>query len=133
MTATSTSDGTFNTSAETIPFPDLAKVSELNRNILTQSAKFNAQISMTLQNLGKEWSEFVGMRLREDMQLVRTVQECKSLPDLQQAYTQFWQNAFTQYGEEAQKVFRITQGAVEEAAHAAQENGVAKATLHQAA
>lgn len=121
MTATSTNNSTLNTSAEAIPFPDLAKVGELNGNMLTETAKFNAQIGAVFQNLGKEWSEFIGMRLHEDMQLVQTIHGCRSLPDLQQAYAQFWQNAFTQYGEETQRILRITQGAVEETAHAARE------------
>ena len=120
-TTTPNNDGAFNKSAQTIPFPDLARVSELNGSVLNETAKFNAQISTNLQNLGKEWFEFVGARLREDVQLFRTIHDCRSLQDLQQAYAQFWQTAFTQYGEEAQRMLRITQGAADNAAHAAQE------------
>src|ERR1700750_1179071 len=113
MTATSE-----NASAETIS-SGFAKARELNENMLSQSAKFNTQVSTTLRNFTQEWSEFVGMRLHEDMQLIQTIQGCRSLPELQQAYTQFWQNAITQYGEETQRMLRITQGAVDDAAHAA--------------
>lgn len=120
-TPTQNNDGAFNKSAQTIPFPDLARVSELNGTVLSETAKFNAQISTTLQNLGKEWSEFVGARLREDVQLFRTIHDCRSLQDLQQAYAQFWQTTFTQYGEEAQRMLRITQGAADHATHAAQQ------------
>src|ERR1700750_3110054 len=96
MTATSE-----NASAETIS-SGFAKASELNENMLSQSANLNAQVSTTLRNFTQEWSEFVGMRLREDMQLIQTIQGCRSLPELQQAYTQYWQNTFAQYGEETQ-------------------------------
>lgn len=120
-TPTPDSNGAFNASAQTIPFPDLARVSELNGTVLNETAKFNAQVSTTLQNLGKEWSEFVGARLREDVQLFRTIHDCRSLQDLQQAYAQFWQTAFTQYGEEAQRMLRITQSAADNATHTAHE------------
>lgn len=121
MTTTSIDDRGSNKPAETIPFPDLARVSELNGTMLNETAKFNAQISTNLQNIGKEWSEFVGARLREDVQLFRTIHDCRSLQDLQQAYAQFWQTAFTQYGEEAQRMLRITQGTVDTATNAARE------------
>lgn len=121
MTTTSKTDNAFNGPSETIPFPDLARVSELNGTVLNETAKFNAQLSNTLQNLGKEWTEFVGARLREDVQLFRTIHDCRSMQDLQQAYAQFWQTAFTQYGEEAQRMLRITQGAVDKATDTARE------------
>ena len=120
MTNPSTSDSVFSKVSETIPFPDLARVSEMNGTMLNETAKFNAHIGTAMQNFGKEWSEFIGMRLREDVQLFRTIHDCRSLQDLQQAYAQFWQTAFTQYGEEVQRLMRVTQGTVEDAARTAQ-------------
>jgi hypothetical protein len=35
------------------------------------------------------------------MHLIKTIQSCRSLPDLQQAYSEFWQNAFTQYADDS--------------------------------
>jgi hypothetical protein len=55
-----------------------------------------------------EWFEFVGMRTRQHMHLMKTIQSCRSLPDLQQAYSEFWQNAFAQYAEEPRRILRIT-------------------------
>jgi Phasin protein len=75
----------------------------------------------TLQALSKEWTEFVGARLHEEAQLLQTLRECRELPSLQRAYMQFWEKALSQYGEETQRLMRITQGAVQEAAHSAQE------------
>ena len=120
MTTPSNSDSAFNKISETIPFPDLARVSEMNGTMLNETSKFNAQLGTAMQNIGKEWSEFVGMRLREDIQLFRTIHDCRSVQDLQRAYAQFWQTAFTQYGEEAQRLMRMTQGTVEDAARTAQ-------------
>jgi len=106
---------------EATAFPDLTRVSEMNGTMLNESAKFNAQIGTTLQTMVKEWTEFVGTRLREDVQLFQQIHNCRSLEDLQQTYAQFWQTAFTQYGDEAKRLLNLTQGAADDAARAAQE------------
>jgi hypothetical protein len=81
----------------------------------------NSKLRTTLQALGKEWTEFVGARLREDSRLFQTLGECRELPSMQRAYVQFWEKALSQYEEETQRLMRITQGAIEEAGHMAQE------------
>jgi Phasin protein len=95
---------------DSVPFFDLA-------GLIQQ----NSKLSTTLQALGKEWTEFVGARLREDSRLLQTLGECRELPSMQRAYVQFWEKALSQYQEETQRLMRITQGAVEDAAHIAQE------------
>ena len=61
-------------------------------------------------------------RLHEDSQLLQALGECKGeLPSMQRAYAQFWEKALSQYEEETQRLMRITQGAMEEAANIAQE------------
>jgi len=115
------------------PFFDVAGFLEISRNALTETAKLNSKWSTTLQALGKEWTEFIGARLQEDFQLLQTLRECRGVPDMQRAYVQFLEKASSQYGEETQRLMRITQGAVEEAAHIAQEridgaNGSARAS-----
>jgi hypothetical protein len=81
----------------------------------------NSKLTTTLQALGKEWTEFVQARLREDSQLLQTLGQCRELPSMQRAYMQFWEKALSQYEEETQRLMRITRGAVEDATHAAQE------------
>jgi Phasin protein len=104
-----------------VPFFDFAGLIETSRNTLTETAKQNSKLSTTLQALSKEWTEFVGARLHEDSQLLQTLRECKGLPSMQLAYVQFWEKALSQYSEETQRLMRITQGAMEEAVHTAQE------------
>jgi hypothetical protein len=94
-----------------VPFFDFAGLMEQN-----------SKLSATLQALGKEWTEFVGARLHEDSRLLRTLRECRELPSMQRAYVQFWEKALSQYGEETQRLMRIAQGAMEDAAHIAQEH-----------
>jgi len=105
-----------------VPFFDFAGLIEMSRNTLTETAKLNSKLSTTLQAVGKEWTEFVGARLHEDSQLLQTLRECRELPSVQRAYVQFWEKALSQYGEETQRLMRITQGAMEDAAHIAQEH-----------
>jgi Phasin protein len=107
-----------------------ANAGELNEKVLTQGAKFNAQWSMPLQNIFQEWFGFADMRMRQHMHLAQSIQNCRSLPDLHQAYTQFWQNTLTQYGEETRRMLQITQGVVDDASHVADGIGNTKATLH---
>jgi hypothetical protein len=104
-----------------VPFFDFAGLIETSRNTLTETAKHNLKLSTTMQALGKEWTEFVGARLHEDSHLLQTLRECKELPSIQRAYVQFWEKAFSQYEEETQRLLRIANGAMEEAAHIAQE------------
>jgi len=106
---------------DSVPFFDFAGLIEMSRNTLTETARQNSKLSTTLQALSNEWTEFVGARLHEDSQLLQTLRECRALPSMQRAYAQFWEKALSQYEEETQRLMRITQGAMEEAAHIAQQ------------
>jgi hypothetical protein len=116
-----TSDNHSGKFPDSVPFFDFAGLIEMSRNTVTETAKLNSKLSTTLQALGKEWTEFVGARLHEDTQLLQTLRECRELPSMQRAYVQFWEKALSQYGEETQRLMRITHGAMEEAAPIAQE------------
>jgi hypothetical protein len=105
-----TSDNYSGKFPDSVPFFNLAELIQQN-----------SKLSTTLQALGKEWTEFVGARLREDSRLLQTLGACRELPSMQRAYVQFWEKALSQYEEETQRLIRITQGAVEDAAHIAQE------------
>jgi len=89
--------------------------------MLAENAKFNAQVGTAMNTMFKEWTDFVGMRLREDVQLFQQIHNCRSLQDLQSTYAQFWQTAFTQYSDEAKRMFQITQGAADDASRAAKD------------
>jgi hypothetical protein len=100
---------------------DAAAFIEMSRNTLTGTAKLNSKWTTTLQALGKEWTGFIGARMHEDSQFLQALRECRSVPDVQRSYVQFLEKASSQYSEETQRLMRITQGAVEEAAHVGQE------------
>lgn len=138
MTGTSTNDNRMNDSRtpanEGSQF-DFSRLNEMNDNMLSEAAKLNARLSATVQNIGKEWAEFIGIRLGENNGLFQTLHTCKSVPEMQHAYARFWLDAFTQYGEQAQRLMRISQGAVEENIQRAQQlvPEEIKPDLHQAA
>ncbi len=102
------------TPSSPMPFLDFAQLSAMNGNFLAETGKLNARMSVTLQNMGKEWVEFVGARLTEDNHLLHSLRDCKSMSEAEQVYAQFWQTAFKQYGEEAQRLVGIAQSAMEE-------------------
>jgi hypothetical protein len=82
-----------------------------------------SQMSTTMQAFGKEWTDFIGARARENSQFLNTLRECKELSSVQRAYMQFWGKALSQYEEETQRLMRIAQGAMQEAPQVAEESG----------
>jgi hypothetical protein len=122
MTSTSSNNISSQAFANVAPLFDFSRFNEINGSVLAEAGKLNARISATLQNIGKEWGKFVVTRLSEDNHLVQTLQTCKSPSEAQQAYAEFWATAFKQYGEEAQQLMRITQGAMDETAGVVRQN-----------
>ena len=114
-----TSDNYSGKFPDSMPLFDFSGLIEMSRNALTETAKQNSKLSTTLQTLGNEWTEFVRARLHEESQLLQTLRECRELPSMQRAYMQFWEKALSQYGEETQRLMRITQGAMQEATQCA--------------
>jgi hypothetical protein len=101
---------------------NVKRLGEINESLVSEAAKLNARFSSTLQTLGKEWSGFFETRVQEHVQLLEALRDSKSLPEVQQAYARFWQNTFAVYGEQAQRVMRITQGAADDASQTVRES-----------
>jgi hypothetical protein len=105
-----------------VPFFGFTGLVEMSQKTLTETANQSSKLSTTLQALGKEWTDFLGVRLREDAQLLKSLHECKELPSVQRAYVQFWEKALSQYEEETQRLIRIAQEAIEETVQVAQQS-----------
>lgn len=86
-----------------------------------------------MQQFSKEWTEFLAVRVHENQKLLNTVRDCKTLPEIQNAYAKFWQDAFAQYGEEARRMMKISQGVVEETERAVQKAADESARIDRAA
>ncbi len=102
------SQGTLDGSAEPVSQDTTIAASEIIPSGRSSAGEMMERTKLTSQaNFVDEWFEFVGRRTRQHMHLIKTIQCCRSLPDLQQAYSEFWQNAFTQYAEEPRRMLRI--------------------------
>ena len=116
MASTSTNEAGMNDNrspADAIPLFDFSRFNEMNGNMLSEAVRLNGRWNTALQDMGKEWAAFVGTRLGEDHHLFETLHTCKSVPEMQQACARFWLDAFAQYGEEAQRLMRISQEIIE--------------------
>ncbi|MEH2513523.1 hypothetical protein V1291_004877 [Nitrobacteraceae bacterium AZCC 1564] len=133
MTNPSSHESSSYKTAISLPFFDFARVSEMNGNMLSDTAKINSMLSATMQDFCKEWTEFVAVRVDQNRQLLDTLRDCKTLPEIQHAYAKFWEDAFAQYGEEARRMMRISQGVVEETGRAVQKTADASADVSRAA
>jgi hypothetical protein len=121
--------------ADVVPLFDFSRFSAMNENMFSEAVRLNARLSTTMQDIGKEWAAFVGTRLGEDHHLFENLHTCRSVPEMQQVCTRFWLDAFAQYGEEAQRLMRISQGLMQEPVREASPSPSVeiKPDLHQAA
>jgi len=133
MATPSTHESSPYKAALSLPFFDFARVSEMNGNMLSDTAKINATLSATMQTYCKEWTEFVALRVHENRQLLETLRDCKTLPEIQHACIHFWQDAFSQYSEETSRMMKISQGVVEETGRAVEKAAEKSAHMNRAA
>jgi hypothetical protein len=54
----------------------------------------------------RDWANFVGRRIREDVVVTRHLMNCHSLADMHQVYSQYLQTAFQHYREQSEKLVR---------------------------
>jgi hypothetical protein len=86
-------------------------------------------VSSDTMNLCKEWTEFLAVRVYASQQLLDTLRQCKTLPEVQNAYAKYWQDAFAQCGEGARRmIMKASQGVMEETARAVQETAISPQT-----
>ena len=138
MASTSTNEIGMNDNrapAAVVPLFDFSRFNEMNGNMLSEAMKLNARFGATMQDIGKEWAAFIGTRLGEDHHLFQNLHTCRSVPEMQQVCARFWLDAFAQYGEEAQRLMRISQGMVADTIRAEPPSQPVevKVDIHQAA
>ena len=46
----------------------------------------------------ESWTQFVTMRVKEDLELSQRLARCRTPIEVQRAYIDFWETAFEQYG-----------------------------------
>ncbi len=79
---------------------------------------WNSEVFAGLTRIGNEWTDFLGRRLREDMNFLPRLAACKSAPEIFNVYAEFWRNLGEDYSREFTVLGRlsgdVTQSAVTE-------------------
>jgi hypothetical protein len=96
---------------------------EMQRPALTAMAEANTKLYESIAAANREWASFLNRRLKEDLAVSQQLAECKNLPDLYRVYTQFFQNACSQYQTGLEQMTKLGQSMAENAFQALQSSG----------
>ena len=85
------------------PFLASAEIaSELARPTSEAMTAFSGSMIATLSSCQREWFGFLGRRMQENMGMPSRLASCRSMPEIQQAYMDYWNRTVDQYQEEFQ-------------------------------
>ena len=68
---------------------------------------FNTTLNETVTACQSEATNFLQRRFHENLQLTSRLMSCRSIPEVQGAYTDYWQRTAEQYGDEYRQFFAI--------------------------
>jgi hypothetical protein len=97
-----------------VPFGVDAMI-EMQRPAFTAMAEANTKLYESIAAANREWASFVNQRLKEDLAMPQQLAECKNLQDLYDVYTQFFQNACSQYQSGLEQMTKLSQSITETA------------------
>jgi hypothetical protein len=75
-------------------------------SLLTVAADVNGKWLESVASAQKEWVDFVHRRIKENVAASQRLLNCKSLTDVQDAYSEYLLTAFEQYREQSEKVVK---------------------------
>jgi len=87
----------------------------MQRPAFTAMAVANSRLYESIAAANQEWASFVNRRLKEDLAMPQQLAECKSLQDLYRVYSQFIQNACSQYQSSLAQMTKLSQSITETA------------------
>ena len=109
--------------------PDVDPVSEVFNPAMTAATTFNRNLLTTVDACQKDWFFFLNERWHENLKVPERLAGCRTLPEVQQVYLDYWKRAAEQYGVEFQHLGELAQAkpqsAVEPAAPAAKSSRAA--------
>ena len=104
---------------------------EAQRPAFTAMAEVNTRMYESIAAANREWASFINRRLKDDLAMPQQLAECKNLQDLYRVYTQFFQNACSQYQSGLEQMMKLSQSITEAAVHSLQSrSGEATQTKH---
>jgi hypothetical protein len=62
--------------------------------------------------MGREWTDFIGQRVKHDVELVDRLTTCKDPNEVLRAYSDFWVTAAEEYNTEAAKIAKLSSGII---------------------
>jgi Phasin protein len=107
-----------------VPFGVDAMI-EMQRPAFAAMAEANTRLYESIATANREWTSFVNQRLKEDLAMPQQIADCKSLQDLYRVYTQFFQNACSQYQSGLEQLTKLSQSITETALQTLQSNSAA--------
>jgi len=72
--------------------------------LLAVATDVNGKLLESVASAQKEWVEFVHRRIKENLAASQRLLSCKSLTDVQEAYSEYLLTAFEHYREQSEKV-----------------------------
>jgi hypothetical protein len=87
---------------------------------LTEALKGNAQAHEGFGAIASEWQEFLVRRIKEDMALMQRLTQSRTPEQILAAYSDFWQKAGEDYGNEIATLSKLMAGVTTEMVVAAQ-------------
>lgn len=84
-------------------------MTEIQTASLNSLSAFNTTMADNTARLYREWSEFIGHRLREDMALRQRLLTCTSGEDMAAVQAEFFRRAMEEYAAESRKMLQMTQ------------------------
>ena len=102
------------TSNQMMPF-GVEAIMEMQRPAFTAVAEANARLYESMAAANSEWASFVNRRLKEDLAMPQQLAECRTMQDVFRVYTQFFQNACSQYQSGLGEMTKLSQAMAENA------------------
>jgi hypothetical protein len=88
---------------------------EMQRPAFTAIAEANTRLYESIAAANSEWASYVNRRLKEDLAMPQQLAECRTMQDLFRVYTQFFQNACSQYQSGLGEMTKLSQAMAENA------------------
>lgn len=93
-------------SGQISPF-DAETVIEVTTPAAAAVKAFNSTLNDTVQACQKECAGFWQVRMHENLVLASRLMTCRTLPEVQQAYADYWRHTAEQYAREYNQMYHI--------------------------
>lgn len=90
--------------------PAMDAMNELTRPTMAALSTFNGTFLQNAAACQKEWLKFLQLRIKENLAMPGRLSCCRSLPEIQAVYADYWSRALGQYQDEFQTLTQTALG-----------------------